>query len=186
MGTHRKQLLRDVFVGTTIERVVRTGPYPVVMVNGQADRPYRTVLAAVDLSDASAHALKTAEALGLFDNVRVTVAHAFMAAAKGKLYLADAPMEQIAEYVVEVQHQTDKEVAAFLSANGFQDRGWQRHIREGAPTEVLSAAVETIKPDLVAVGTHGRSGVARMFVGSVTESLLRTLKTDVLAVPPLG
>lgn len=33
MGTHRKQLLRDIFVETTIERVIRTGPYPVLMVN---------------------------------------------------------------------------------------------------------------------------------------------------------
>jgi hypothetical protein len=29
MGAHRKQLLRDILVGTTIERVIRIGPYPV-------------------------------------------------------------------------------------------------------------------------------------------------------------
>ncbi|MCB8823361.1 universal stress protein [Microvirga rosea] len=34
MGAHRKQLLRDILVGTTIERVIRTGPHPVLMVNG--------------------------------------------------------------------------------------------------------------------------------------------------------
>ena len=28
MGAHRKQLLRDIFVGTTIERVIRTGLIP--------------------------------------------------------------------------------------------------------------------------------------------------------------
>jgi universal stress protein E len=35
MGAHRKQFLRDVFVGTTVERVIRTGPYPVLMVNNE-------------------------------------------------------------------------------------------------------------------------------------------------------
>jgi nucleotide-binding universal stress UspA family protein len=33
MGAHRKRILRDVFIGTTIERVMRTGRHPVLMVN---------------------------------------------------------------------------------------------------------------------------------------------------------
>lgn len=33
MGSHRKQLLLDIFVGTTIERVIRKGTFPVLMVN---------------------------------------------------------------------------------------------------------------------------------------------------------
>jgi universal stress protein E len=40
MGSHRKQLLRDIFVGTTIERVIRTGPFPVLMVQHEAQRRY--------------------------------------------------------------------------------------------------------------------------------------------------
>ena len=53
MGAHRKQLLRDILVGTTIERVIRTGPFPVLMVNKEVGsalpdgpgpgRPVRTV-----------------------------------------------------------------------------------------------------------------------------------------------
>ena len=61
MGAHRKQLLRDIFVGTTIERVIRTGPYPVLMVNNEVQPPYRTALAAVDMSEASANAIRTAQ-----------------------------------------------------------------------------------------------------------------------------
>ena len=41
MGSHRRQLLRDVFVGTTVERVIRSGIYPVLMVNNAVDHPYR-------------------------------------------------------------------------------------------------------------------------------------------------
>jgi universal stress protein E len=35
MGAHRKQLLRDIFVGTTVERVIRTGHHPVLMKRGR-------------------------------------------------------------------------------------------------------------------------------------------------------
>ena len=41
MGQHRKQALIDMFVGTTIERVVRGGRYPVLMVNNEAQRTYQ-------------------------------------------------------------------------------------------------------------------------------------------------
>jgi universal stress protein E len=50
MGSHRKQLLLDIFVGTTIERVIRTGPVPVLMVNNEAQRRYENVVAPVDMS----------------------------------------------------------------------------------------------------------------------------------------
>jgi universal stress protein E len=48
MGAHRKQLLRDIFVGTTIERVIRTGRHPVLMVNNEVNAPYEVVLTPVD------------------------------------------------------------------------------------------------------------------------------------------
>src|SRR4029079_5228222 len=43
MGAHRKQLLQDIFIGTTIERVIRLGAYPVLMVNRQPAQQYRTM-----------------------------------------------------------------------------------------------------------------------------------------------
>jgi universal stress protein E len=55
MGSHRKQLL-DIIIGTTIERVIRKGPFPVLMVNNEAQRQYENVLAPVDMVDASADA----------------------------------------------------------------------------------------------------------------------------------
>lgn len=65
MGVHRKQLLRDIFIGTTIERVIRAGRCPVLMVNNEAERPYRRVLAAVDMVEPSVAAIRAGRALGL-------------------------------------------------------------------------------------------------------------------------
>jgi universal stress protein E len=61
MGAHRKRLLGEVFTGTTVERVMRLGRQPVLMVNLDSEAPHGNVLAAVDLSQASAHALRTAQ-----------------------------------------------------------------------------------------------------------------------------
>ena len=45
-----KQLLRDIFIGTTVQRVIRTGSCPVLMVNNEVDEPYRKVLVPIDVS----------------------------------------------------------------------------------------------------------------------------------------
>ena len=68
----------------------------------------------------------------------------------------------------------------------------EHHLKEGDPaTEILRLAQE-IKCDLIVMGTHGRTGLGRLFVGSVAEQVLRkapcpvlTLKTP-LSGGPLG
>ena len=78
MGAHRKQLLRDIFVGTTIERVIRTGHHPVLMVNNEVNAPYEVALTPVDLSDASANAIRTARTVGLIGEGGLDILHAFL------------------------------------------------------------------------------------------------------------
>ena len=101
MGAHRKQLLRDIFVGTTIERVIRTGPYPVLMVNDKVERPYATALAAVDMSESSAHAIRTARRLRLVDDAHLTMVHAFSPPGKGMLAFAGLQKVTIDDYVAQ-------------------------------------------------------------------------------------
>lgn len=186
MGSHRRQLLRDVFVGTTIERVIRGGACPVLMVNSEAAQPYARALAAIDLSDTSANALSSASGLGILDNTHLTVAHAFSAIAKSKLALADVPRERITAYVETEQQRATTELQSYLTSLALDAANSSYYVAEGDPVPVISKAVDTIGPDLLIVGTHGRSGVARMLLGSVAEELLRTLEIDILAVPRLA
>lgn len=184
MGAHRKQLLRDMFVGTTIERVIRAGPYPVLMVNSEVEKPYRTVLAAVDRSEPSAHAIKTSMSLGLLNGARLTLVHAFLPLAKGKLSFAGLSRDSIDEYVASERLRAADEMTAFLDANAMADHRRSMLVEEGAPFEVISRAVQRLQPGVLVIGTHNRSGVARALLGSVTEEVLRSLNVDILAVPP--
>lgn len=57
-------------------------------------------------------------------------------------------------------------------------------LREGRPaTEILRAARE-LKPDLIALSSHGRSGLSRMIAGSVAEAVLRRAEVPVLVTRP--
>jgi nucleotide-binding universal stress UspA family protein len=185
MGTHRKQALRDVFIGTTIERIIRTGSLPVLMVNTAADLPYQRVMAALDASEPSVHAIKTAAALGLLTGRQLTLLHAFVAPGTGKLEVANVSSAQISAYVSGAAREAGAELYSFLSSHDVDLQPWTRRLEEGRAVEVISRVALQIMPDLIIIGTRGRAGLARTFLGSVAEEVLRLINHDILAVPPL-
>lgn len=101
LGEHRRRALRDVFAGTTVERVMRYGNRPVLMVNQPVAGPYRQVLAATDLSEQSARAVQAAATLGFLDEATLTIVHAFEPSGLGALALADAPPAAVAAHEAE-------------------------------------------------------------------------------------
>jgi nucleotide-binding universal stress UspA family protein len=184
MGAYRKQLLLDYFVGTTIERVVRRSSCPVLMVNNEIAGPYRRVLAAVDMSDASVHAVQSARALGFFDNAQVSIAHAFQPFAKSTLAIVGAPQDGIDAHVAQEHLRASQELDAFLQSHGISDPAWTLRVEEGDPFPTIARLVTEMYPDLLVIGTHNRSGIAKMLLGSVAEEALRALDLDILTIPP--
>lgn len=57
-------------------------------------------------------------------------------------------------------------------------------LREGRPDSEILRAARDLKADLIALSTHGRSGLARMIAGSVAEAVLRRAATPVLLTRP--
>ena len=70
---------------------------------------------------------------------------------------------------------------ASLSALGVK---WQTVIVRGDPRTALLAETVRRRADLVAVGTHGRSGIAHALIGSVAEWVIQTAACDVLVARP--
>jgi nucleotide-binding universal stress UspA family protein len=183
MGEHRRLLLREVFVGTSVERVTRARVAPVLMVNVDPVGPYRRAVLGVDFSEHCAHALHFTRGAAIVAQAELVMAHAFEAMAKGKMNYAGVERAKVAEYVSQVEAQARADLAAFIAANpGHPEPSVT--VGEGHPAVVLALAAESAAADLVIVATHGRSAIARMLLGSVTEALMRDLDRDVLAVPP--
>jgi universal stress protein E len=129
--------------------------------------------------------VKVAQTLGLIKGTRVTVAHAFYPFAKGKMVMAGLDQASIDEYVASQRQTARDELSGFLVATGLGGTEWSRRVEEGRAFEMISRAVEEIRPDLLVMGTRGRSALVKLLIGSVTEEVLRSLNVDVLVVPPL-
>jgi nucleotide-binding universal stress UspA family protein len=182
MGAHRKRILRDVFTGTTIERVMRTGRHPVLMVNRPPAGPYRTAVVASDLSEASAGALRTAASLAFLGASELSIVHAFTPLAKDMMAYAGIEREKIEEHVTHANADARNKLIAFLRDCCPELQEHPLLVEEGEPVEVIGRAVTRTDAELAVIGTRGHTGLKRVLLGSIADEALRTLECDVLAV----
>jgi len=185
IGPHRRQMLKDIFVGTTAEWTIRSARCPVLMVNALPTGDYRHVMQTTDLSDASRAALERFAALGLSGGIRNTLLHVFDAPALRLAFSHSMPKDERNQYQAAEKLEAERKLADFLDSARVGDLApMVRHEATTAPHEILAAADEE-KADLIVMSTQGQSGLAKLFLGSVTEQVLRMSPVDVLAIPPL-
>ncbi len=170
--------------GEPLRTLVRASQCPVLVVRQPVEGPYGKVLAPVDLSDTSTWALRSVVSLGLAAEAEVTVLHAFQAPATTKLWVVGISQEHVDGYVESWRTGFAGELDDVLTREGLGRRNWRRRVEEGRPQDVIPRVAMEYRADLVAVGTHGRTGLAKALRGSVTEDLLSTPGPDVLVVPP--
>jgi len=141
------------------------------------------ILCPVDFSECSRHALDEAIAIAHLYGACVTALHVFPEA------IAADPFGGLPEF--QPFRLTDRHrahliahVQAFAAAEGAEARRITVALREGVDihVEILEAA-EEMKPDLIVMGTHGRSGFQHLMLGSVAEKVLRQARCPVLTVP---
>ncbi len=182
IGQHRREILRDMFVGTTAERTIRATALPVLMVQSAPAGPYRGILAATDLSDSAARALAAAGDLGLAAGAVVAALYIY---ASGSA-LARAGLTDEAVRAAERQEavQAAAELDRFLAGHPLAPA--DRTVRPdhaGIAGEICATATR-LGADLLVLGTRRHWGLTSLLLGSVSGEVLRLAPCDVLAVPP--
>jgi nucleotide-binding universal stress UspA family protein len=171
-------------LGSTADRVLRQAVCPVLVVRGELRIPPRTVLAPVDLSTLSGDAFHCGLHLlgqigGGETRVQAVYALSFLdALAARKRNGESVPLEQVEKaagdelhrFVLENRPDVPVHVdCAVLSGD--------------ARAEILRTADEQ-PVDLVVLGSHGRSGLDRLMLGSVASTVARKAPCSVLVISP--
>lgn len=140
----------------------------------------RRILHATDFSDLSKAAFDVACALARDHNAELTVVHVVPPPA---VYAPDGiamPMP------VEEPYEARAELARILPDD---PRVKVEHkLLEGSPAHEILKFADSMHADLIVLGTHGSSGLGRLLMGSVAETVLRKASCPVLTVkapPPI-
>lgn len=186
MSSHGYTGLSRWMLGSTAEKVMRGAGCPVLIIRDS--HPIKNILVTLDGSPLSEKILDPAFALAQANGATVT------------LLRISQPLEpinyrQLAE-VERVEHglgmsmlesfyQRD-EMYLQEVARRYDLRGVPIHTvtMEGNPAEKILAVSDKFEIDLIAMSTHGRTGLRRWVYGSVVEKVLHSLQKSMLVVRP--
>jgi nucleotide-binding universal stress UspA family protein len=87
--------------------------------------------------------------------------------------------EEFLEAIEERGHELTDAVASELAEGGVETVA---AVRDGEPHQVITEYAEEADIDLIMMGTHGRRGMRRRLIGSVTEKVVRTSDRPVMTV----
>jgi universal stress protein A len=133
------------------------------------------ILFPTDFSPASEHALRWATSLARDSGATICIIHVEeppMAYGGGEMYVGfdDASTKEELRRVLVQVVPTDHNVA------------FDHKLLVGDPADAIVHEAEAEGADLIVMGTHGRTGLTRLLMGSVAEAVVRRAKCPVLTV----
>jgi nucleotide-binding universal stress UspA family protein len=177
VGAHGANFIKDLFFGTTAEKVIRKGERPVLVVKQTPQGPYQRVLVAVDFSKDSRRALELA--LRLAPQAEFSVLHTY-AGFDGQLRRGGVTEAEIARLRRQWAKEARQELETFLRDVNCGNTSVKRILKYGRASHVITQMAKRLRADLVAVGTTGRTGLPYILLGNVAEHVLREVPCDVL------
>ena len=166
-------------LGSVAERVVRFAHCPVLV--ARTGERARRILVATDLSDPSLPALAAAARESKRGGEQLTALYCIenTVPVVGPEYgVAFTPVLP-ANYIEQA-----RETAHARLEGAVQRVGLPAEVRvtEGPPADAILAVAEELDADLIVIATRGRTGLRRVVLGSVAESVVRNAKASVLVV----
>lgn len=170
--------LGRLLLGSTVDRLLKEAAVPVLIVRQRPRAPYRRIVVATDVSQASRRALH--RAVDIFPDLPLRVFHAYSAPHSA---LAADPVAYRDAYGKDVAEDLD----AFLSASGLgAARIQQVLVERGDPALLIPDYLRTVEADLVVMGTSRKGLLMDLLVGSTARSVLEGVRCDALIVPDPG
>lgn len=157
MGSHGASGLKEFFVGSNTEKVVRYATVPVLVIKDELTNvDFKEVVLAIDFSEDSVETFKRLLAYLKVFKARVHVVYVNL---PSESFKTSSEMEQMAhDFFMKAEGNTDR----MLETNYVCDRS----VEEG----ILNFA-NVVGADLVCVMTHGRKGLSHIFGGSIAEDI---------------
>lgn len=152
--------------------------------DSEGQQPLTRLLVPVDFSEQSRSALRYAVMLAQRFGAHIDVLHVWeMPHFAGMDLMLQAPVVDSEPLEHYVREQAAREMSDFLAEENIRDDIHVRQRIEAGDVDVtIIKLAETEGYDLIVMGTHGRTGLAHLLMGSVAEKIIRYAPCPVLTV----
>jgi nucleotide-binding universal stress UspA family protein len=189
MSTHGRSAIGRGIMGSVTDKLVHIGHLPILTMTPDRARDYwkegveiSRVMVPLDGSPVSESVLPYVEELAARLSLEVVLVR--VAKLASMIFSEALPQSGGANLDAEIETEATeylKGVARRLSDNGLNVQ-WK--LLSGSPAVAIVDLARETPHDLIAMATHGRSGVTRWVVGSVAEAVVRASGDPVLIIPP--
>jgi nucleotide-binding universal stress UspA family protein len=138
------------------------------------------ILCPLDFSEFSARAFDYAQSLARHYQGSLLIEHVVQPVLSA--YPAYVNPEMVEKVAQGLRDYAEDELREFIKRHSHNGMKVESLLREGEVTDTILATAEARAIDLIVMGTHGRHGLDRWLLGSVTEKVLRKARCPVLAV----
>lgn len=180
LGARGQSPLREVFLGTTAEKLLRKSSRPVLINKAPAEGPYKRVMVTMDLVSGSGATLEMA--MQIAPDAKISVVHVFDLPFEGKLWLAGVSESDIQRYRNQATQQAHEKICTIAASACGPTVMLNPIIKNGDAARVILEQHEGLAPDLIIVGRRNRLAIGEMLLGSVTRHILSYARCDVLIV----
>jgi nucleotide-binding universal stress UspA family protein len=182
IGRHGRRPVRDLVLGSTAERVIRMAGIPVLVVNDEPVGPYERPLVALELTDTAREMIALTRRL-VESPSRCWLVHAYHVPFEPRM-TRSLSAARLAEYRREFRDEAAKSFDELVEKLGDTGMQLTKVLRSGGAEAVIAREAARLRADLVCVGTHARSGVSHVLLGSVAAWVLRNVRCDVVVSRP--
>lgn len=172
-GTARNEFFGRIVLGSTVDRLSRISPLPLLTVHRRVHGSYARIVVASDFSCSSRHALATI--IGLIPDARPNLFHVFDVPFLG---LMDNQRDEI---VARARSDAMADAQQFLRDAGHPNLPVV--LAQGDPATRMREHAEAQDLDLIVMGSHGRTALYAVLIGSVAQRIVETASCDTLLVP---
>jgi nucleotide-binding universal stress UspA family protein len=139
----------------------------------------RRILCATDFSPASTRVYQYAVDLASRLQAEIMLIHAYQIPA---YTLPDGVVEVPVEVETGIRERLTGQLSDFASSIDTKGVRIEAKLFDGVPYVEITRAARDLNADLVIIGTHGRTGLAHLLLGSVAERVVRTSEVPVLTI----
>lgn len=180
VGTHSRGGLARFFLGSVAERVLRHAKLPVLVDRGLEPARVKRILVPVDLSEASEAALLQAREWAKLFGAEIKVLHVLGEYYYLPVYIQD-DLSAYGGLVGKYEEKEKEAIAAWIARITGDEPAPAFECVSGpdAALMILERA-KADSADLIVLGTHGRTGISHLLLGSVAEKVARYAPCSVL------
>jgi len=182
MGTHGHTGLKHFLLGSVAEMLIRYALCPVLTVHSQTKivREPKRILVPFDFSDLSKKAFHYAVNFARKFKSQIDLLYVIDTDVHPALY--SWGLKSVSQLIPDIKERVSDSLDEIIKNERASNLKINRHFIDGKPYREIVKFSKKHCNDLIIIGTHGRTGVDKFLLGSVSEKVIRLAQCSVLSI----